>query len=191
MRSQNILINFIAKNINCSRYYCHHHAWRALHDKMKNEKVTLTQSMQTLLFFTNAHRKKMTGTLQCFSILIVSFGHTIVWFLLFIGSFKQAKIPSLLALKILILHFSSQNAPLFLKKWLHFDIVAIERTLIVSFFNPAALIISWRVLILSQKISALWHHLGLSHMASMSCNKIILLFSAAPGAGNYTCGEMT
>lgn len=128
---------------------------------------------------------------DCFSILIVSFGHTIVWFLLFIGSFKQAKIPSLLALKILILHFSSQNAPLCLKKWLHFDIVAIEHTLVVSFFNPAALIISWRVLILSQKISALWHHLGLSHMASMSCNKIILLFSAAPGAGNYTCGEMT
>ena len=77
---------------------------------------------------------------DCFSILIVSFGHTIVWFLLFIGSFKQAKIPSLLALKILIIHFSSQNATLCLKKWLHFDIAAIERTLVVSFFIPAAFI---------------------------------------------------
>ena len=101
--------------------------------------------------------------IDCFSILIVSFGHySIVWFLLFIGSFKQSKIPSLLALKILILHFSSQNAPLCLKMWLHFDIVAIEHTLVVLFFNPAAFIISWRVLILSQKISALWHHLRLT-----------------------------
>ena len=57
---------------------------------------------------------------DCFSILIVSFGHTIVWFLLFIGSFKQAKIPSLLALKILILHFISQNALLCLKKVIAF-----------------------------------------------------------------------
>ena len=65
--------------------------------------------------FFHHHSKKMTRTLQW----LLDF-EPLLWFLPFIGTFKDSKIYSLLAQKIL--HCSTQNAPLCLTEFYLFDV---------------------------------------------------------------------